>query len=314
MLKIQLSLDQLKEWINKFQTTRHTHNNNKVFKLSTRIWRHKSIFFNKMLQGTFTEMALKSSSCILDKTINLFREFSQLFGAQFVANVVKPPRMVDLFDVRQKTGESLKEYLNRFCKILVCFQNPRDEMVVDAFVKGLLANPFSNGSLRTCFNQHSDWRSYPTQEDKWAPRRGAVQGALSESPIDSGWDDNQQTTEKRYVPYVAQKERTRLILGHYDHTSLHHSTETPVRGCRCLRWTRIPQEDWPRFGLQLVYLVHVPPGTRAWHGKMSDLDLLAGGVSWDRPPQAICTNNGNEHDCKPETLLSWLVDLWGSKA
>ena len=25
MLKIQLSLDQLKEWINKFQTTRHTH-------------------------------------------------------------------------------------------------------------------------------------------------------------------------------------------------------------------------------------------------------------------------------------------------
>ena len=45
MLKIQLSLDHLKEWINKFQTTRHTHNN-KIFKLSTWIWRHQSILFN----------------------------------------------------------------------------------------------------------------------------------------------------------------------------------------------------------------------------------------------------------------------------
>jgi len=71
----------------------------------------------KMLQGSFTGMALKWFSGIPNGTINSFREFSQLFGEQFVANMVKPPRMGDLFDVRQKEGEPLKKYLKRFCEI-----------------------------------------------------------------------------------------------------------------------------------------------------------------------------------------------------
>ena len=43
-----MNLDHLKEWINKFQTTRqHTHTpSSKVFKLSSWIWRHQSILFN----------------------------------------------------------------------------------------------------------------------------------------------------------------------------------------------------------------------------------------------------------------------------
>jgi len=45
--------------------------------------------------------------------------------------------MVNPFDIKQKEGESLKEYFNRFCAVSVYVQNPRDEMVVDAFVKGL---------------------------------------------------------------------------------------------------------------------------------------------------------------------------------
>jgi len=46
-----MNLDHLKEWINKFQTTRqHTHTpNNKVFKLSSWILRHQSILFNNLL-------------------------------------------------------------------------------------------------------------------------------------------------------------------------------------------------------------------------------------------------------------------------
>jgi len=83
-----------------------------------------------------------------DGTIQSFQEFSQLFGEKFAANVVKPPRMADLFDVRQREGESLKGYLNRFCEIFVCVQNPQDEMVIYAFVKGLRPNPFSDSLLR----------------------------------------------------------------------------------------------------------------------------------------------------------------------
>ena len=45
-----MNLDHLKEWINKFQTTRqHTHTpSRKVFKLSFWIWRHQSILFNNL--------------------------------------------------------------------------------------------------------------------------------------------------------------------------------------------------------------------------------------------------------------------------
>jgi len=46
-----MNLDHLKEWINKFQTTRqHTHTpSNKVFKLSSWIWRHQNILFNMIM-------------------------------------------------------------------------------------------------------------------------------------------------------------------------------------------------------------------------------------------------------------------------
>jgi len=93
-------------------------------------------------------MALKWFSGIPYGTVNSFRDFAIRFEEQVAANKVKPPHMNDLFDIKQKEGESLKEYLNRFCEVSVCIQDLRDEMVVDAFVKGLQANPFSDSLLR----------------------------------------------------------------------------------------------------------------------------------------------------------------------
>lgn len=49
----------------------------------------------------------------------------------------KPPRIVDLFDIKQGVDEPLREYLNRFCFILV-----------DAFLKRLRANSFSDSLVR----------------------------------------------------------------------------------------------------------------------------------------------------------------------
>lgn len=51
--------------------------------------------------------------------------------------------MADLFDIRQKEGEPLKEYLNRFYEVSVCVLNLWVKILVDAFVKGLWENPFS---------------------------------------------------------------------------------------------------------------------------------------------------------------------------
>jgi len=53
---------------------------------------------------------------------------------QFSSNKVNTPRLYDLFNVKQREGESLKEYLNRFCAVLVRLQTQDEEMVVAAFV------------------------------------------------------------------------------------------------------------------------------------------------------------------------------------
>ena len=109
----------------------------KVFQAQMLISRGSDAVRCKLLQATFTGTALRWFSGISDEAISSFQEFSQLFEEQFAAHIVKPPRIANLFDITQKDGEPLKLFLNRFCEISVCVQNPRDEMVVDAFVKGL---------------------------------------------------------------------------------------------------------------------------------------------------------------------------------
>jgi len=48
---------------------------------------------------------------IPDGHITSFSQFTRLFREQFSANKVKPPKLYDLFGVRQREGERLKEYL-----------------------------------------------------------------------------------------------------------------------------------------------------------------------------------------------------------
>jgi len=71
-----------------------------------------------------------------------------MFLKQFVVNKVKPSKLADLFVIRQQETEPLRDYLNRFCNNIVKINPPNEEMFVDAFVKGLRANPFSESLLR----------------------------------------------------------------------------------------------------------------------------------------------------------------------
>jgi len=66
----------------------------------------------KMFMGTFTETTLHWFNIILDGHITLFQQFSRIFKEHFSTNKVDPPRLPNLFDVRQREGESLKDYLN----------------------------------------------------------------------------------------------------------------------------------------------------------------------------------------------------------
>jgi len=78
----------------------------------------------KMFVGTFTGTTLQWFSGIHDGVINSFQTFSQIFVERFATNKVKPPQIVDLFDIKQQEGELLKSYPNRFYDISVRIHQP----------------------------------------------------------------------------------------------------------------------------------------------------------------------------------------------
>jgi len=71
-----------------------------------------------------------------------------MFKEQILANKVNLPRLYDLFNVKQREGELLREYLNRFYVVSVRLQTQDEEMVVVAFVKGMATSPFSDSLIR----------------------------------------------------------------------------------------------------------------------------------------------------------------------
>jgi len=73
----------------------------------------------KMFMSTFIGTTLQWFSGLPDGHITSFEQFSRLFRGQFFVNQVKPPMLYDLFNVRQREGESLKDYLNRLWALTV---------------------------------------------------------------------------------------------------------------------------------------------------------------------------------------------------
>jgi len=61
-----------------------------------------------------------------------------MFREHLSVNKVKPPRLYDLFGVRQRGGEPLKDYLNRFYSVTVRLQTHDEDMIIDAFEKGIV--------------------------------------------------------------------------------------------------------------------------------------------------------------------------------
>jgi len=82
----------------------------------------------KMFVWTLMGTTLQRFNGILDVRITSFQEFSNMFKEQFSANKIEPPRLADLFDVRQGEGESYKEYLNRFYVVSVRLRNLNEEI------------------------------------------------------------------------------------------------------------------------------------------------------------------------------------------
>ena len=101
-----------------------------------------------MFMGTFTATAMQWFSGPPNGHITSFPQFAKLFREQFYANQVKPPELYDLFNVRQKEGEMLKVYLNRFWALTVRLQTHDEKVMVTGFGQGVASGPFCNTLIR----------------------------------------------------------------------------------------------------------------------------------------------------------------------
>jgi len=116
-----------------FSRTEDPENHLTMFNAQMIISRGSDAVRCKMFMGTFTGTAMQWFSGLPDGHITSFAQFAKLFREQFYANQVKPPELYDLFNVRQKEGETLKVYLNRFWALTVRLQTHDEKVMVTAF-------------------------------------------------------------------------------------------------------------------------------------------------------------------------------------
>jgi len=64
--------------------------------------------------------------------------------------------LYDLFNLRQREGESLKNYLNRFEALTVRLQIHDKVVMVTAFEQGIETGPFSDSLIRNLMETFSE--------------------------------------------------------------------------------------------------------------------------------------------------------------
>lgn len=93
----------------------------------------------KMLAGTLKDTALEWFTNLPFQSVRNFDDFSVKLATQFSANKKKRVEMGDLFDIKQKPRETLKEYLSRFTTAMVQVEHPEQYLLCQVFEKGLRA-------------------------------------------------------------------------------------------------------------------------------------------------------------------------------
>jgi len=98
--------------------------------------------------GMFTGMVVQWFVGLPDGHITYFDQFSGLFREQFIVNQAQLPLPFDLFSVKQRQGEPLKDFLNRFGEFVVKLQTQDKALMVHAFGQGIMPGPFSDSLIR----------------------------------------------------------------------------------------------------------------------------------------------------------------------
>ncbi|RDX81361.1 hypothetical protein CR513_37971, partial [Mucuna pruriens] len=98
----------------------------------------------KLFPGTLRGVVLQWIMNLSPRSIYAFGDLAGLFLSQFAANKLKRLEVVDLFDIKQARGESLKSYMARFNDATVRVNDPDQKFFVKTFQKGLRIGPFSD--------------------------------------------------------------------------------------------------------------------------------------------------------------------------
>lgn len=96
----------------------------------------------KMFGDTLKGMTLAWFTALPMRSIQSF-DLSAKFLTQFAANRAKKFMEDDMHDVKQKPGETLKEYLARFNAATMKVVDPDQKTFVSAFMKGVRSGPFN---------------------------------------------------------------------------------------------------------------------------------------------------------------------------
>jgi len=101
----------------------------------------------KIFMGTFTSTTLQWFVGLPDGHITSFDQFSGLFREQFIFNQAQPPVSFDLFGIKQRQGEALKDFLNRFGAFAVKLQTQDEALMVHTFGQWIMLGSFSDSLI-----------------------------------------------------------------------------------------------------------------------------------------------------------------------
>jgi len=102
----------------------------------------------KMFMGMYTGTMLQWFVGLPDDHITSFDQFSRSFKEQFIVNQAQPPVPFDPFGVKQRQGEPLKDFLNKFGTFVVKLQTQDEALMVHAFGQGIMSGPFNDSLIR----------------------------------------------------------------------------------------------------------------------------------------------------------------------
>ncbi|RDX58414.1 hypothetical protein CR513_62271, partial [Mucuna pruriens] len=186
-------------------------------------------FSCKLFLGTLRGVAMQWMAMLPPRSVQTFQDLASSFLSQFAANKVKRLEVVDLFDVRQAEGESLKRYLARFNNATVRVDDPDQKFFVKAFQKGLRTGPFSDAlALRKPTNMEEirarAEKHVEMEEDQLERRRSERKTERKETKVSSKIEEDKRPllarAREQAQHFTPLNEKRAQIMHEIRHTSL----------------------------------------------------------------------------------------------